>query len=189
MKDKQVIVGRPGTPGGASGERADRCVTRLSVVTNVGLISQRRRRGLDFHRVAPPLSKRIRRERLIGKAREDTRVLGRLFTSCVVECSLLEEVNKVAEDAVPGDVLLLSPACSSFDQFRTIGIGAMCFAKRILREGTSTTFPCASSQTKPTMLKHDFLLCFGFFEEKPRRNSTTNKQPPQRKDANQRQRQ
>ena len=32
--------------------------------------------------------------------------------------SLLEAVAEAAKSAVPGDVVLLSPACSSFDQFR-----------------------------------------------------------------------
>jgi len=32
--------------------------------------------------------------------------------------SLLEAVQKSAADAVPGDVVLLSPACSSFDMFQ-----------------------------------------------------------------------
>lgn len=112
------MVSRPGTPGRASSERLARRVARVTVVTNVWLISRGRHKGLDFHRVGPRLSKRIRQVLLIGETREKIRASWRLFTPCAVKCSLLEEVNKVAEDAVPGDVLLLSPACSSFDQSR-----------------------------------------------------------------------
>jgi len=37
----------------------------------------------------------------------------------VEECETLENaVNRAAEDSQPGDVVLLSPACASFDQFR-----------------------------------------------------------------------
>ena len=32
--------------------------------------------------------------------------------------SLLEAVNEAVKNAAPGDVVLLSPACSSFDLFR-----------------------------------------------------------------------
>jgi UDP-N-acetylmuramoylalanine--D-glutamate ligase len=31
---------------------------------------------------------------------------------------LLEAIQSAAKNAVPGDVILFSPACSSFDQFR-----------------------------------------------------------------------
>jgi len=37
----------------------------------------------------------------------------------VEECKSLENaVNRAAEDSQPGDTVLLSPACASFDQFR-----------------------------------------------------------------------
>ncbi|HEX8418043.1 MAG TPA: UDP-N-acetylmuramoyl-L-alanine--D-glutamate ligase, partial [Methylobacterium sp.] len=37
----------------------------------------------------------------------------------VHECNTLENaVNRAAADSLPGDVVLLSPACASFDQFR-----------------------------------------------------------------------
>ncbi|HEV2207983.1 MAG TPA: hypothetical protein VG167_04365 [Verrucomicrobiae bacterium] len=40
------------------------------------------------------------------------------FTPCKVSQSLLEAVAEAARDAALGDVVLLSPACSSLDQFR-----------------------------------------------------------------------
>ncbi|HWF19343.1 MAG TPA: hypothetical protein VG754_08745 [Verrucomicrobiae bacterium] len=41
-----------------------------------------------------------------------------LFTPCTTPESLLEAVTMAAQNALPEDVLLLSSACSNFDQFR-----------------------------------------------------------------------
>jgi hypothetical protein len=40
------------------------------------------------------------------------------FTPCTAGASLLEAEPEAAENAVPSDVVLLSPACSSFDLFQ-----------------------------------------------------------------------
>ena len=49
---------------------------------------------------------------------ERIRAGGGLFTSCTVASSLVEAVAEAAKNATSGDVVLLSPAGSSFDQFR-----------------------------------------------------------------------
>jgi UDP-N-acetylmuramoylalanine--D-glutamate ligase len=85
---------------------------------NVWLIAGGRDKGLDFHSVGPVLSQRVKGAFLIGEAREKIRAAWGLFTPCTAAESLLEAVKLAAESAVPGDVVLLSPACSSFDQFR-----------------------------------------------------------------------
>jgi UDP-N-acetylmuramoylalanine--D-glutamate ligase len=41
-----------------------------------------------------------------------------VFTPCTTAHSLLEAVAEAAKNATSGDVVLLSPACSSWDQFR-----------------------------------------------------------------------
>src|SRR6185369_2340934 len=43
-----------------------------------------------------------------------------LFTPCKLAFSLLEAMAEAARNATSGDVILLSPACSGFDQFRKI---------------------------------------------------------------------
>jgi hypothetical protein len=42
----------------------------------------------------------------------------RIFTPCADRFRLLETMNLTARSAAFGDVILISPACSSFDQFR-----------------------------------------------------------------------
>jgi len=52
------------------------------------------------------------------RPRDGARAGGGLFTPCTVSDSLLEAVTEAAKHAAAGDVILLSLACSSFDQFQ-----------------------------------------------------------------------
>ena len=85
---------------------------------NVWLIAGGQEKGLDFHEAGPLLSQRVKGAMVIGEAREKIRAAWSLFTPCTLMNSLLEAVAEAAKQATPGDVVLLSPACSSFDQFR-----------------------------------------------------------------------
>jgi len=93
-------------PAGRSGE------------TNVLLIAGGKDKGFEYHDVGPLLSQRVKAAYLIGETREKLRAAWSLFTPCTLADSLLEAVQSAARDAVSGDVVLLSPACSSFDQFQ-----------------------------------------------------------------------
>jgi len=75
-------------------------------------------KGLEFHDVGPLLSKRVRQALIFGEASEKIRAAWSLFTPCKVFDSLIEAVTEAAKHASSGDVVLFSPACSSFDQFR-----------------------------------------------------------------------
>lgn len=85
---------------------------------NVWLIAGGQSGALDFHDLGPLLSRRVKRVFLIGQDPEMLHAAWGLFTPCTVSESLLEAVAEAAKSASPGDVILLSPACSSFDQFR-----------------------------------------------------------------------
>ncbi len=85
---------------------------------NVLLIAGGRDKGFEFHDIGPLLSQRVKQAFLLGETREKIRAAWSLFTPCTVVGSLLEAVQKSAAEAVPGDVVLLSPACSSFDMFQ-----------------------------------------------------------------------
>jgi UDP-N-acetylmuramoylalanine--D-glutamate ligase len=99
---KALLAARPGRSGEA----------------NILLIAGGKDKGLEYHDVGPLLSKRVKQAFLIGDAAEKIRAAWSLFTPCTVFDSLLEAVTEAAKSAVSGDVVLLSPACSSFDQFR-----------------------------------------------------------------------
>lgn len=85
---------------------------------NVWLIAGGRDKGLPFHDAGPLLSKRVKGAFLLGEAREKLRAAWSLFTPCSPVDTLLEAVAEASRSAVSGDVVLLSPACSSFDQFQ-----------------------------------------------------------------------
>lgn len=74
-------------------------------------------KGQDFSELVPAVRQRVLRAYLIGQAASE---LEKLLAGVVpVEmCGTLEEaVRRAHLCALPGDVVLLSPACASFDQF------------------------------------------------------------------------
>ena len=85
---------------------------------NVWLIAGGKDKGFEYHDIGPLLSQRVKGAFLIGEAREKIRAGWGLFTSCTFCDSLVEAVPDAMRNAVAGDVVLLSPACSSFDQFQ-----------------------------------------------------------------------
>lgn len=86
---------------------------------NIWLIAGGKDKGLDYHDLGPLLAQRVKGAFLLGESREKLRASWSLFTPCTVVNSLLEAVQSAAESAVDGDIVLLSPACSSFDMFES----------------------------------------------------------------------
>ena len=123
---------------------------------NVLLIAGGRDKGFEFHDIGPLLSQRVKHAFLFGEAREKIRAAWSLFTPCTVVGSLLEAVQKSAADAVPGDVVLLSPACSSFDMFQNYQHRGEVFRQAVeqlnqsARRGVPGGIPSAGGrQTRP----------------------------------------
>jgi len=87
-------------------------------LANIWLISGGVDCGQGFHDVSPVVARRVKGAFLLGAAAEKIRAAWSLFTPCTPVRSLLEAVAEAAKCASVGDVILLSPACSSFDQFR-----------------------------------------------------------------------
>ena len=100
---QKALLSMPSAPGGGP---------------NVWLIAGGRDKALEYHEIGPRLAQRVKRAFLIVEAREKIRAAWSAFTPCALADSLLEAVTEAARCAVGGDVILLSPACSSFDQFQ-----------------------------------------------------------------------
>lgn len=85
---------------------------------NILLIAGGKDKGFQYHDIGPLLAQRVKHAFLIGETREKLRASWSLFTPCTTSDSLLEAVFEAAKKAVSGDIVLLSPACSSFDMFQ-----------------------------------------------------------------------
>jgi UDP-N-acetylmuramoylalanine--D-glutamate ligase len=94
-----------------------------------------RYKGGDFADLAPALRDHGRRVLAIGEAR--ARVVAALAGTVPVEdcASLGEAVARARAAARPGDVVLLAPACSSFDMFADYAERGRAFKAEVLRLG------------------------------------------------------
>jgi UDP-N-acetylmuramoylalanine--D-glutamate ligase len=88
----------------------------------VHLILGGRNKGADFRDLAPAVARKARRVYLIGEAAGEIEDALREVSGealAVTRAGTLERaVAEAADRAVPGEAVLLSPACASFDQFR-----------------------------------------------------------------------
>ncbi|HYN21305.1 MAG TPA: UDP-N-acetylmuramoyl-L-alanine--D-glutamate ligase, partial [Thermoanaerobaculia bacterium] len=83
----------------------------------VHLILGGRNKGADLASLAPIVREKVRRAYLIGEAAEE---FERALAGVPLERSgtLQRAVESAAREARPGEAVVLSPACASFDQFR-----------------------------------------------------------------------
>ena len=75
-------------------------------------------KGGDYAPLRKPLTEKVKLAIFIGAARDKMRAALDGATRIEVVEKLADAVTRAAEVAVAGDTVLLSPACSSFDQFR-----------------------------------------------------------------------
>lgn len=94
------------------------CIWALQNISNpVILIAGGKDKGVDYSRILNSACGKVKEVVLIGEAKELIKkaINGRLN---IEEAGTLEEaVNKAFYKAVPGDCVLLSPMCASFDMF------------------------------------------------------------------------
>jgi UDP-N-acetylmuramoylalanine--D-glutamate ligase len=85
---------------------------------NVILLAGGIEKGGDYRVLCEPVRQRVKRAILFGAARD---MLARTLadaTAVEIVDSLAAAVARAAAHAAPGDVVLLSPGCASFDMFR-----------------------------------------------------------------------
>ena len=88
-----------------------------SFTAPVILILGGRNKGNDFHPLEKPIKDHVKKLIVMGEAiGEIQSILGNLVDMETAN-SMQEAVEKASHAALPGDVVLLSPACASFDMF------------------------------------------------------------------------
>lgn len=105
----------------------------LSFSGPILLIAGGRDKGGDFESIRDLLSQKVRKLFLIGEARPK---MERTFVGCVsmAEAEDLDTaVEKAAREARPGEVVLLSPMCASFDQFEDFEARGRAFKEAVRR--------------------------------------------------------
>ena len=90
----------------------------LGMSAPVILIAGGKDKGFDFAPSLPSLRGRVRAALLIGETAEKIEKAWRDGVPCRRMGTLAEAVKKAAVLANPGETVLLSPGCSSYDQFR-----------------------------------------------------------------------
>ena len=105
---------------------------------NIWLIAGGQDKGLDFHAAGPEIAKRVKGAFLMGEAREQIRAAWALFSPCDLAANLVKAVAEARRKAVPGDVVLLSPACASFDQFDSYEHRGRAFCQAVAGQGADT---------------------------------------------------
>jgi UDP-N-acetylmuramoylalanine--D-glutamate ligase len=84
----------------------------------VVLIAGGRDKDTDFSLISPLIKERVKALVLLGETKERlARVWKGLAPVCLVN-NLAEAVQRAYDLSRPGEVVLLSPACASFDMFR-----------------------------------------------------------------------
>jgi len=103
------------------------------------LIAGGRDKGGDYEILSELVHKKVKQLLLIGEAREKMSRAFLAFTNVELCNSLQEAVTRAYTFAEPGDAVLLSPACASFDMFSSYAERGDVFQKSVLalREGTA----------------------------------------------------
>jgi UDP-N-acetylmuramoylalanine--D-glutamate ligase len=88
-----------------------------SVDVPILLIAGGRDKGGDFEKLKPLIRRKVKRLVLIGEATDRIAEAMAPFDRVIRAASLREAVEAAAREAAAGDVVMLSPACASFDMF------------------------------------------------------------------------
>jgi len=96
------------------------------------LIAGGRDKGGDYSLLVEPVRQKVKHMLLIGEAKDTMARAFLAFTSVEMIDSLQEAVLRAASLAAPGDAVLLSPACASFDMFSSYAERGEVFKNSVL---------------------------------------------------------
>lgn len=125
---------------------------------NIWLLAGGKDKGFEYHNLGPLLSRRVKGAFLFGETAEKIRAAWSLFTPCSVVPTLLEAMAAAAKRARSGDVVLLSPACSSFDQFRNYQHRGEVFRQAVKQLEISGQPGCDGGSAEERSAPHEALM-------------------------------
>ena len=97
------------------------------------LIAGGRDKGGDYAILNELVQQKVKNLLLIGEAKEKMARAFNSITNVEIVDTMDEAVNKAASLAAPGDVVLLSPACASFDMFQSYADRGNYFKKSVFK--------------------------------------------------------
>lgn len=95
------------------------------------LIAGGRHKGEDYRLLREQVATKVKRLILIGEAAPLLAEALADLTDTVFAGTMDEAVAKAADGGVLGDIVLLSPACASFDMFNSYGHRGQCFGEAV----------------------------------------------------------
>jgi len=96
------------------------------------LIAGGRDKGGDYSVLVEPVRRKVKHMLLIGEASDKMMRIFSAFTNVETLGSLQKAVTRASTLAVPGDAVLLSPACASFDMFSSYAERGNIFKNSVL---------------------------------------------------------
>lgn len=105
------------------------------------LVAGGRDKGGDYSILVEPVRQKVKHMLLIGEAKDTMARAFLAFTNVEMLDTLQEAVLRAASLAAPGDAVLLSPACASFDMFSSYAERGDVFRKSVLglRKNSAST--------------------------------------------------
>jgi len=97
----------------------DACLKAIESISDpIILIAGGRDKDSPFELLRRPISDKVKRLILIGESKDKMARILQDTTQIHMAATLKEAVLSAFSEAVPGDYVLLSPACASFDMFK-----------------------------------------------------------------------
>lgn len=109
----------------------DAAITGLTQEKNVLLIAGGDAKSADLTDLLPTLKRYVKCVFLYGKDAEQLHAMWNQAVSCHLVDNLQSAVEHASEQAKKGDLVLLSPACSSLDQFQNFEERGHCFTQYV----------------------------------------------------------
>jgi UDP-N-acetylmuramoylalanine--D-glutamate ligase len=97
------------------------------------LIAGGRDKGGDYSILTEPVRQKVKHMLLIGEAKDTMARAFLAFTDVEILDTLQDAVSRAASLAEPGDAVLLSPACASFDMFSSYAERGDVFKQSVLK--------------------------------------------------------